>query len=101
MSDDNNKIKNSSRRYKDEVAIERQIRIAKDYHMHQGGGDKWKYIEQPHRNHKKHILNCGDPKCYMCANPRKVFKEETMQERKHKQDKFYLESNVDIKDEFK
>jgi hypothetical protein len=25
----------------------------------------------------------------MCGNPRKFFKEETMQERKHKQDKFY------------
>jgi hypothetical protein len=87
MSNENDKIKNSSRRYADEVAVERQVRIAKDYHMHQNG--RWKYIDQPHRNHKKHILNCGDPRCYMCGNPRKWFKEPTMQEKKFLQDKFH------------
>jgi hypothetical protein len=96
MSTEEDKFHHSKRLHNDEVAIERQIRIAKDYHMHQKG--KWKYIEQPHRNHKKHILNCGDPKCYMCANPRKIFKEETMQERKHKQDKFYKDNGKNIDD---
>ena len=91
MSTAEDKFHHSKRLHKDEVAIERQVRIAKDYYMHQDR--KWKYIEQPHRNHKKHILNCGDPKCYMCGNPRKWFNEESMQERKHKQDKFYLDEN--------
>lgn len=83
MSDENDKFKHSKRLHNDETAIQKQIRIAKDYYMHKNR--KWKYIDQPHRNHKKHILNCGDPRCYMCANPRKVFKEETMQEKSHKQ----------------
>ena len=87
MSHENDKIKHSRRLHKDQVAIDRQVGIAKDYGMHRYR--KWKYIDQPHRNHKKHILNCGDPKCYMCANPRKVFKEKTMQERRFEQKEKY------------
>lgn len=83
MSHEDDKKKHSRRLQQDQVAIDRQVRIAKDYNMHQSG--KWKYLEQPHRNHKKHILNCGDPRCYMCANPRKVFKEKTMQEKRFEQ----------------
>ena len=89
MSDELSKKQHSRRLQLDENAINKQVRIAKDYNMHQNS--KWKYIEQPHRNHKKAILNCGDPKCYMCMNPRKANKEETIQERKHKQAKLYKE----------
>ena len=89
MSHEDDKFKNSKRRHDDETKIQKQIDIAKAYSMHQGW--KWKYIDQPHRNHKKAILNCGDSKCYMCMNPRKANKEETIQERKHKQTKFYKE----------
>jgi hypothetical protein len=32
----------------------------------------------------------------MCGNPRKFFKEETMQEKKHKQEKFYKDDDKDI-----
>ena len=102
MSNEEDKFRNSRRRFSDETKIQRQVDIAKNYSMHQGG--KWKYIEQPHRDHKTHILNCGDPKCYMCMNPRRAFKEETIQERKHKQEKYYEDSNirmVDNKDNFK
>lgn len=91
MSDEVDKFRNSRRRHNDETKIQRQIDIAKAYHMHHDG--KWKYIEQPHRNHKKAILNCGDPKCYMCMNPRRAMGEESMQERKHKQEKYYKDSN--------
>lgn len=91
MSNEEDKFRNSLRRHNDETKIQRQIDIAKAYHMHQGG--KWKYIEQPHRNHKKAILNCGDPKCYMCMNPRRADGEESIQERKHKQEKYYKDSN--------
>lgn len=83
MSDELSKKQHSRRLQLDENAINKQVRIAKDYNMHQNG--KWKYIEQPHRNHKKHILNCGNPKCYMCANPRKVSKEKTIQEKRFEQ----------------
>ena len=94
MSNTNDKIKNSTRRHRDDTAIERQIRIAKDYHMHQN--TKWKYITQPHRNHKKHILNCGDSNCSICGKPRKWFKEITIQEKKFLQDKFHHYDQDDI-----
>ncbi len=81
MSDEYSKAKKAKRIQADERAIARQVRIAKGYHMN----EKWKYLEQPHRNHKKHILNCGDPKCAMCGNPRKFFKEKTIQEKKFDQ----------------
>jgi hypothetical protein len=84
MSDENTKNQHSRRLHQDQVAIDRQITIAKNYDMHRN--TTWKYIDQPHRNHKKAILNCGDPKCYMCMNPRRADGEETIQERRHKQD---------------
>jgi hypothetical protein len=87
MSDEIAKYKNSKRRHKDQVAIDKQIDLAKNYGYHKTDSDmnKWKYLTQPHRNHKKHIFNCGDPKCTMCANPRKVFKEKTIQEKRFEQ----------------
>jgi hypothetical protein len=91
MSHEEDKFRNSRRRFNDETKIQRQVGIAKSYAMHQG--TKWKYIEQPHRNHKTAILNCGDPRCYMCMNPRRALGQETMQERKHKQQKYYKDSN--------
>ena len=87
MSDEISKKRHSRRLQLDENAINKQVRIAKDYNMHQNG--KWKYIEQPHRNHKKHILNCGDSHCTMCGNPRKWFKEKTMQEKRFEQRKLH------------
>jgi hypothetical protein len=87
MSDELSKKRHSRRLQLDENAINRQVRIAKDYNMHQNS--KWKYIEQPHRNHKKHILNCGDSHCSMCGNPRKWFKEKTMQEKRFEQRKLH------------
>jgi hypothetical protein len=87
MSDELSKKRHSRRLQLDENAINRQVRIAKDYNMHQNS--KWKYIEQPHRNHKKHILNCGDSHCSMCGNPRRFFKEKTMQEKRFEQRKLH------------
>ena len=31
-------------------------------------------------------MNCGNPKCFMCSNPRKTFKELTQQEKRMFQD---------------
>lgn len=91
MSNDTEKKKNSSRRYADQVAIEKQMRIARDYQMHQN--TKWKYILQPHRNHKMHILNCGNSKCYICGNPRRWFKEITIQEKKFFQNRLHQDDS--------
>jgi len=77
MSNDVDKIKNSRRRLKDENAVAKQVKIAKAYNIP---------IEEPHKLAKHHATNCGNPKCIMCSNPRKMFKELSMQERRLFQD---------------
>ena len=77
MSKEEDKFKNSRRRQKDENAINKQVKIAKAYNIP---------VEEPHKLIKHHATNCGNPICIMCANPRKVFKEPTQQERKLFQD---------------
>jgi hypothetical protein len=70
--------------------IERQLFI---YDMVMGPYKKWipdnttkmagkDYEKTPHRFHKKNALNCGDPKCVMCMNPRKAWGKKTRQEEK-------------------
>ena len=83
----NHKLKHSKRIQQKENHVNKQIQIAKNYHMHKNG--KWKLLDQPHRNHKTSILNCGDPNCIMCMNPRKSFGEKTMQEKKFEQRKLH------------
>jgi hypothetical protein len=73
MSDQEQKDKRSKRLQKEENAIKKQMNIAKSY-----GVPVNEY--EGHRYAKKHVLNCGDPDCVMCANPRKTFKEKTKQE---------------------
>lgn len=79
MSNDQDKFKNSKRRLKDENAVQKQLKIAKSH----GGNSN--YDTQPHRLVKKHAMNCGNPKCMLCGNPRKVFKEKTIQEKRFDQ----------------
>jgi hypothetical protein len=95
MSNSNDKLKNSKRRYADQIAIEKQMQLAKNYGYHKLSStmSRLPFMLQPHRHHKTKIFNCGDPKCYMCGNPRKFFGKETVQERKHKQEKYYKDSN--------
>ncbi len=77
MSNAEEKIKNSKRRHNDDVAVKRQLRIAKEYGI---------AVKEPHKFAKHHALNCGNPKCIMCSNPRKLFKELTSQEKRMFQD---------------
>lgn len=77
MSNSTDKIKNSRRRLKDENAVKKQTNIAKTFGVP---------VETPHKFAKQHAMNCGDPKCSMCGNPRKKFKELTTQERRLFQD---------------
>ena len=39
-----------------------------------------RFKTQPHRLAKRSAMNCGNPKCICCMNPRKSFKELTYQE---------------------
>jgi len=84
MSNQDHRFTHSRRLHQDQVAIDRQIDIARDYSMHRNY--KWKSIAEPHRNCKMHILNCGNPRCAMCGNPRRIWKMLTAQEQRQMQD---------------
>ena len=77
MSTEQDKFKHSKRIQRDENAVKKQTKIAKQY------GSS---VEEPHRFVKHHAMNCGDPNCVMCANPIKIFKEPTQQEKRLFQD---------------
>jgi hypothetical protein len=77
MSTEQDKYKNSKRRLKDENAVKKQTKIAKEFGVP---------VKEPHKFAKHHAMNCGNPKCVMCGNPRKTFKELTQQEKRIFQD---------------
>ena len=81
MANEFAKFKNSSRGHKTEVAIARQVKIAKAH------GASTKVLKQPHRLAKHHAMDCGNPACYLCGNPRKTHKDKlTTQEKRLFQD---------------
>jgi hypothetical protein len=73
MSNELAKYLNSRRRLRDEAAIKKQERIAKSHGVTTG---------PKHRLAKTHATTCGDSNCVMCGNPRKFFKEPTVQEKR-------------------
>lgn len=79
MSDSNDKFKHSKRLQKDENAIHKQQKIAKSH-----GAPEHQY--EGHRYAKHHAMDCGNPQCPMCGNPRKTFKQLTAQEQRLFQD---------------
>jgi hypothetical protein len=82
MSDSESKIKNSRRRQTDENAVNRQVKIAKAH----GLTEQDRAVKEPHRMSKHHAMDCGQPGCMLCGNPRKLFKEITQQEKRIFQD---------------
>lgn len=83
MSTEEDKVKNSKRRQKDENAMAKQVKIAKAH----GLTDKDKSVKEPHRLAKHHVMDCGNPDCYICGNPRKTHKDKlTAQEKRLYQD---------------
>lgn len=81
MSNIRAKEKRSKRLHDEETHIKKQVKIGKQ----KGLGVHDKVIKQPHRLAKHHVMDCGIPGCIMCANPRKTFKELTIQEKRHNQ----------------
>lgn len=79
MSNPNDKFKNSKRRFDDSNAVKKQLDIAQQH-----GLDV--YDDTPHKLHKHRALNCGNPNCVMCGNPRRTFKDLTVQEKRMYQD---------------
>ena len=76
MSNQVEKYKHSKRLAKDKRAIQRQAKIAQAHGFPTG---------PVHRLAKIHATTCGDSHCAMCGNPRKFFKQKTMQERSFEQ----------------
>ena len=85
MSNEQAKFINSKRRHKNDVAVARQVKIAKAAHL--PGTVPGPDIKQPHRLAKRHAMDCGNPQCYLCGNPRKTHKDKlTTQEKRLFQD---------------
>jgi hypothetical protein len=79
MSNEDEKLKHSKRILKTDNAVKKQVSIAKTFGLP---------VDEPHKFAKRHAMNCGNPNCVMCANPRKTFNEKTIQEKR-------LEQNID------
>lgn len=89
MSSEHDKQKHSRRLHADEVHIAKQLKIAKSHGFPVKPG-------QEHRLHKLSGTTCGDSNCAMCGNPRKFFKEPTIQEKSFDQLKLHDESKSNM-----
>ena len=76
MSNEQDKLHHSERIHQKEVKIAKQVKIAKENGL---------TVIDPHRFAKHNAMNCGDPKCMLCSNPRKVWGEKTIQEKRNQQ----------------
>jgi hypothetical protein len=82
MSNDLARYLNSKRRHKTDVAISRQVKIARSHNTYNQAN-----LKQPHRLAKHHAMDCGNPGCFLCGNPRKTHKDRlTTQEKRLFQD---------------
>lgn len=75
MSDEATKVKRSTRKHDTWTVIAKRKKLVKSYGI---GKD---YSNCGHKLSKMNGINCGDPRCIMCANPRKMFKERTLKEK--------------------
>jgi hypothetical protein len=82
MSTEYDKLKHSKRIHAKETAVKKQTKIAKAFGIE---------VKEPHKFAKHHALDCGHPGCIMCGNPRKIWKQDTIQEKRFKQPELYLD----------
>jgi hypothetical protein len=73
MSTNRDKFVNSQRRHRDENAVKRQVKIARQHGMQ----FKDQVIKEPHRLAKHHAMDCGQPGCVLCGNPRRNKRNKT------------------------
>lgn len=95
MSDDKTKEKHSKRLHDDETHIKKRQKLLKARSAYLWS--EHNMTKQPHRLHKVSGMNCGNPNCVMCGNPRKMFKELTIQEQKFYQEELYDEREVSLR----
>jgi hypothetical protein len=77
MSHEADKFNHSKRLQKNENAVNKQVKIAKEHGVP---------IKDPHRLEKHHVMDCGNPKCMLCSNPRRTWNELTIQEKREFQE---------------
>jgi len=78
VSNQSQREKHGERFFQKIKKLARKLKLAKEYHHEHA-------LKNPHKYHKQSLFNCGNPDCVMCMNPRKAFKEKTIQERKFEQ----------------
>lgn len=75
--DEISESRRSKRRSETDNFIKKQQKIAEIHNVTE-------FQEESHRYAKNKALNCGDPDCIMCMNPRKSFKQKTLKEKSFK-----------------
>ena len=87
MSNPEQKELRSKRLHKEESAIRKQQKIAIQH-----GATRLEVEREPHRFAKHHSMDCGNPECAMCGNPRHIHKHgETKQEKSFEQTQRWVE----------
>ena len=84
MSNDISKVKHSKRIQQKKNHILRQFKIAKEY-------KHTMYLKQPHRLAKHNAMDCGQPGCMLCGNPRRTMKLRSVQELRFDQKEKFLD----------
>ena len=72
------KDKHAKRLQQKENHIKKQMKIRKAHGFPEE--------KDAHKYHKRSGTTCGDANCVMCGNPRKFFKERTIQEKRNLQE---------------
>ena len=89
MSNEENKLAHGRRIQQKNRHIARQVRIRQAHgfnRLNDATAPGGQVEANPHRYHKVSGVTCGSSRCMMCGNPRKFFKELTMQEKRQMQD---------------
>jgi hypothetical protein len=87
MSNPEDKEKRSKRLHKEEAVIKKQSKIAIQHGM-----DRKEVEREPHRFAKHHAMDCGNPECGLCGNPRRIHRNgETIQEKSFVQTELWTE----------
>lgn len=70
------KEKKAKRLHKDNSVMNNRMKFAKANGMN---------VKSKNRLNKRHPMDCGKANCGLCSSPRKLWKEKTMQEKRHEQ----------------
>ena len=76
MSSEDQNVKHSKRLHQKKSYIRKQVQIAKEHNID---------VENPHMFAKHAVMDCGTPDCPVCSNPRKLYNEKTIQEKRFEQ----------------